>query len=142
MWGREMEAVGAGVRKLSCRREEQSERTERRCRGSAKKHSARVFGFLSRLISMSGSGRKGKNRAKGVAFFMLIFTFLQGSPNQPSVAPSTHSVIGDLSEIGRLPLGSADEVVLSIINQEIKKENSINIHNRQQINSNCLWSTL
>lgn len=46
---------------------------------SAKKCSARVFSFLSRLISMSRDGRKEQNRAKGAAFLVLILSFLQST---------------------------------------------------------------
>lgn len=113
-----MEAVGAGVRKLSFRRGEQSERTGRQCRQKVQQMLCQSV-WLSRLISMSRDGRKGHNRAKGAAFLVLI---LFGAFYHSSVAPSTHSVISDLSEIGCLPLGSADEVVLSTINQEIKKK--------------------
>lgn len=49
-------------------------------------------------------------------------SFLQAPPYHPSVAPSTHFLIDDLSEMGRVPLGSAGKVMLSIINREIKKE--------------------
>lgn len=109
-----MEAVGAGVRKLSFRRGEQSERTGRQCRQKVQQMLCQSV-WLSRLISMSRDSRKGHNRAKGAAFLVLI---LFGA----FYHPSTHSVISDLSEIGCLPLGSADEVVLSTINQEIKKK--------------------
>lgn len=47
--------------------------------GSAKKCSARVFSFLSRLISMSRDGRKEQNRANGAAFLVLILSFLQST---------------------------------------------------------------
>lgn len=67
---------------------------------------------------MTVGGKLGKR----CCFLSVDSQFPSGPVYHPSVALSTHSVIGDLSDIGHLPLGVADEVVPSIINQEIKKE--------------------
>lgn len=81
-----------------------------------------VWNVLYEKSCLASGDRKGQNRLRGAAFLMWLLRVSVKPFLPPFPWPLPHTLISDLSEIGVLPLGSAEEVLLSITNPEMKKK--------------------